>query len=119
MQRIIQLMLTIVIIIVFVMCDSQTKENSDISEQETSSMELAKPSDADFLAFMVYHHMNYMKTTAKQAGGTNKLLHTKKLPTEGTDPVVTPALDHLYSKAVIDLTEGPVTLEFPKKKIPA
>ncbi len=30
----------------------------------------------------------------------------KHLPTLalGTDPVVTPALDHLYSKAVIDLT---------------
>ena len=109
-----QFAVIIVIIIVFVACDSQTKENSTESEQETSSLEQAKPSDADFLAFMVYHHMNYMKTTAKQAGGTNKLLHTKKLPTEGTDPVVTPALDHLYSKAVIDLTEGPVTVEFPK-----
>ena len=60
--------------------------------------------------------MNYMITTAKQAGGTNKLLHTKKLPTEGSDPVVTPALDHLYSKAVIDLSEGSVTVEFPDVK---
>ena len=35
------------------------------------------------------------------------------LPTEGTDPVVTPELDHLYTKAVIDLTRGPVVLEVP------
>jgi hypothetical protein len=28
--------------------------------------------------------------------------------------VVTPALDHLYSKAVIDLTSGPVVVEFPE-----
>ncbi len=35
------------------------------------------------------------------------------LPTEGTDPVVTPALDHIYTKAVIDLSEGPVTVEYP------
>jgi hypothetical protein len=55
-----------------------------------------------------------MKTTAAQAGGTNKLLHTKKLPTEGADPVVTPALDHLYTKAIIDLTSGPVVVELPK-----
>lgn len=55
-----------------------------------------------------------MEKTAKQAGGTNKLLHTKKLPTEGSDPVVTPALDHLYSKAIIDLTDGSVVVEFPE-----
>jgi hypothetical protein len=41
------------------------------------------------------------------------LIHTTELPTEGSDPVVTPALDHLYSKAVIDLTSGPVWLEVP------
>lgn len=73
-----------------------------------------RPSDADFMAFKVYHHMMYMVTTAKQAGGTNKLFHTKELPTEGTDPVVTPALDHIYTKAVVDLTDGPVTVEMPE-----
>jgi hypothetical protein len=79
---------------------------------ETAALE--RPSDADLMAFKVYHHMEYMVTTAKQAGGTNKLLHTKQLPTEGTDPVVTPALDHIYSKVVVDLTEGPVTVEYPE-----
>ena len=73
----------------------------------------ARPSDAELHAYKVYHHTRYMVQTAEAAGGTNKLLHTKKLPTEGTDAVVTPALDHLYSKAVIDLSEGPVTVEFP------
>ncbi len=73
-----------------------------------------RPSDADLMAFKVYHHAVYMVTTAKQAGGTNKLVHTTELPTEGTDPVVTPALDHLYTKAIIDLTEGPVVVELPK-----
>lgn len=74
---------------------------------------LERPSDSDLMAFKVYHHMQYMVTTAGQAGGTNKLFHTKQLPTEGTDPVVTPALDHIYSKVVVDLTEGPVTVEYP------
>ncbi len=69
---------------------------------------------AEMHAYKVVHHANYLRTTAKQAGGTNKLLHTTALPTEGKDPVVTPALDHLYSKAVIDLSKGPVVLEVPK-----
>jgi hypothetical protein len=72
-----------------------------------------QPSVAELHAYKVYHHARYMETTAAQAGGTNRLLHTKSLPTEGTDPVVTPALDHLYSKAVIDLTTGPVYVTIP------
>ena len=73
-----------------------------------------RPSDAHLHAYKAYHHAIYLKATADEAGGTNKLLHTTELPTEGKDPVVTPALDHLYSKAVIDLTEGPVVLEVPE-----
>jgi hypothetical protein len=72
-----------------------------------------RPSDAELHAFKAYHHAVYMVTTAKQAGGTNKLFHTTELPTEGTDPVVTPALDHIYTKAIIDLTSGPVVVEVP------
>ena len=75
---------------------------------------LERPSDVDLHAFKAYHHAVYMVTTAKEAGGTNKLLHTTRLPTEGTDAVVTPALDHIYTKAVIDLTSGPVVVEFPE-----
>jgi hypothetical protein len=73
-----------------------------------------RPSDAELHAYKAYHHARYMVQTAEAAGGTNKLLNTKRLPTEGTDAVVTPALDHLYSKAIIDLTSGPVTVEFPE-----
>lgn len=82
-------------------------------KQETSSVP-ERPTDAELHAYKVYHHGRYLVQTAEAAGGTNKLLHTQKLPTEGADAVVTPALDHLYSKAVIDLTDGPVTVEFPK-----
>ena len=72
-----------------------------------------RPSNAELQAFKVYHHAVYLVTTAEQAGGTNKLLHTTELPIEGTDPVVTPALDHIYTKAVLDLTDGPVVVELP------
>ena len=73
-----------------------------------------RPPDAQLHAYKAVHHAEYLKVTAAQAGGTNKLLHTTVLPTEGIDPVVTPALDHLYTKAVIDLTRGPVILEVPE-----
>ena len=106
-MKLTKLIFIIAITFGLIACVEKTNQDASINQPE-------KPSDADLMAFKVYHHMRYMVTTAKQAEGTNKLLHTKKLPTEGTDPVVTPALDHLYSKAVIDLTEGPVTVEFPE-----
>jgi hypothetical protein len=91
----------------FIACGEKTNE-------EEASNQTEKPSVAELHAYKAYHHARYMVQTAAVVGGTNKLLHTKELPTEGTDPVVTPALDHLYSKAVIDLTSGPVAVEFPK-----
>ena len=86
-------------------------QDAEIQQPETASVE--RPTDAQLHAYKAVHHAEYMKTTAAQAGGTNRLVHTTELPTEGTDPVVTPALDHLYTKAVIDLTSGPVVLEVP------
>lgn len=112
MKKSVYLTIAILTSILMIACGGQTKKEAALNEEEVEAA-FERPSDADFMAFKVYHHMRYMVTTAEQAGGTNKLLHTKKLPTEGTDPVVTPALDHLYSKAVIDLSEGPVTVVFP------
>ena len=82
--------------------------------REQPSDEIQQPPDAQLHAYKAVHHAEYLKVTAASAGGTNSLLHTTELPTEGTDPVVTPALDHLYTKAVIDLTSGPVILEVPQ-----
>lgn len=97
--------------VIFLLISCGTRGPNSETTLETEQAE--KPSLAELHAYKVYHHARYMVQTAEEAGGTNKLLHTKKLPTEGTDPVVTPALDHLYSKAVIDLSEGPATVEFP------
>jgi len=117
MKKIIQLSVAIAISFSIIACGPQApKENLNKEKAKEVKSTLEKPSDADFMAFKVYHHMLYMVTTAKEAGGTNKLLHTKELPTEGTDPVVTPALDHIYTKVVVDLTEGPVTIEYPEIK---
>jgi len=115
MKKIIRLTIAVVMISGLVACNSQDKkESADAKPTEEVIAVSERPSDADLMAFKVYHHAVYMVTTAKQAVGTNKLIHTTELPTEGTDPVVTPALDHLYTKAIIDLTSGPVVVELPE-----
>ena len=111
-MKLLNLLLVFVLTLCMASCGSQAKKDETNTQAEEVSVP-ERPSDADLMAVKVYHHMRYMVTTAGHAGGTNKLSHTKKSPTEGTDPVVTPALDHLYSKAVIDLSEGPVTVEYP------
>lgn len=93
-------------------CDNGA--NNSTKDKTKVVVTVETPSVAELHAFKAYHHAVYMEITAKQAGGTNKLLHTTDLPTEGADPVVTPALDHLYTKSVIDLTSGPVVVELPE-----
>ena len=62
------------------------------------SDQFSRPTDAELHAYKAVHQAEYLRATAEAAGGTNRLIHTTELPTEGTDPVVTPALDHLYRK---------------------
>ncbi|MQY57325.1 DUF1254 domain-containing protein, partial [bacterium] len=100
-----KIVVALTLITLFVGCSGEVERPAD---------EVERPTDAQLHAYKAYHHARYMEITAAQAGGTNKLINTTELPTEGTDPVVTPALDHLYSKAVIDLTSGPVYVEFPE-----
>jgi hypothetical protein len=115
MRQFLRLAITIVISTGLAACGEQpAKESAETQPAAESTASLERPSDADLMAFKVYHHAVYLVTTVKQAGGTNKLLHTTELPTEGTDPVVTPALDHLYTKAIIDLSAGPVVVELPE-----
>lgn len=113
MKRLIHGTLAGILALGFISCSAHTRQTPDPQPATHGISAPERPSDADLMAFKVYHHAVYMVTTAKQAGGTNQLLHTTELPTEGTDPVVTPALDHLYTKAIIDLTGGPVLLELP------
>jgi hypothetical protein len=115
MRQLLRLTIAVVITSGLIACGEQpVKEAAETQPAAESTATPERPSDADLMAFKVYHHAVYMVTTAKQAGGTNKLLHTTELPTEGTDPVVTPALDHLYTKAIIDLSAGPVVVELPE-----
>lgn len=79
----------------------------------TDGQETDTPSIEYLHAFKAVFHANYLKRVASDAGGTNKFIHTTVLPTEGKDSMVTPALDHLYSKAVLDLSNGPVYFHAP------
>jgi hypothetical protein len=115
MRQLLRLTTTVVIISGLIACGEQAGNEAAETQSATASTATPeRPSDVDLMAFKVYHHAVYMMTTAEQASGTNKLLHTTRLPTEGTDPVVSPALDHLYTKAIIDLSSGPVVVELPE-----
>ena len=115
MRQLLRLTIAVVTTSGLIACGEQpVKDAAETQPAAESTATLERPSDTDLMAFKVYHHAVYMEATAKQAGGTNKLLHTTELPTEGTDPVVTPALDHLYTKAIIDLSAGPVVVELPE-----
>ncbi len=115
MRQLLRLTIATVISSGLIACGEQpVREAAETQPAAESTATPERPSDVDLMAFKVYHHTVYLATTAEQAGGTNKLLHTTELPTEGTDPVVTPALDHLYTKAVIDLSAGPVVVELPE-----
>ena len=91
MKKTFQLAIAFIIAISFIACNTQTKKSKDNTDQKSEKTELERPSDAELHAYKAYHHTRYMVQTAAAAGGTNLLLHTKKLPTEGTDAVVTPA----------------------------
>ena len=114
MKKMIRLTIAILVAFGLTACDQQDKKEEAGAQSSKEVATPERPSDSDLMAFKVYHHAVYMDKTTKQAGGTNKLLHTTELPTEGTDPVVTPALDHLYTKAIIDLTGGPVVVKLPE-----
>jgi len=115
MKKLPNLIIAIALVFGLIACGPQaSKEEAKEQKTEEVKVKSEKPTVAELHAYKAYHHARYMVQTAAQAGGTNKLFHTKELPTEGTDPVVTPALDHLYTKAIIDLTSGPVLVEMPE-----
>jgi len=50
--------------------------------KEKTDNQSEKPSVAELHAYKAVHHADYLKITAAQAGGTNKLIHTTERPTE-------------------------------------
>lgn len=48
--------------------------------------EITRPTDAELHAYKAVNDAEYLRVTAAAAGGTNRLIYTTELPTEGTDP---------------------------------
>jgi len=71
-----------------------------------------KPSDADFYGYKVTHHMGAMVQHLDEFG-FNTFDHPP-MP-DHRFFVITPALDHFYSKAVIDTRWGPVIVDTPAR----
>ena len=55
----------------------------------------------------------YFANSAKEAGGTGKLLHRREVVPVDKQPVVRANRDTLYSSGVFDLEAGPVTITLP------
>lgn len=55
----------------------------------------------------------YFASSAKEAGGTGKLLHRREVVPVDKQPVVRANRDTLYSSGVFDLEAGPVTITLP------
>jgi hypothetical protein len=60
-------------------------------------------------AYKVEYHANYLAQLVERIGSTNSFEHSRHLA-DHTSDVITPAIDHLYSKAVLDLTDGYVVM---------
>jgi hypothetical protein len=68
--------------------------------------------DAQYVGYKVVHHMG-LQVKHIQEIGFNKFDHPRIANFESF--VITPALDHFYSKAVADLRYGPAVVETPPK----
>jgi hypothetical protein len=85
------------------------QQTAEITEQAPESTELP---EVQYLAYKVVHHMT-AEIKHIQEFGFNTFEHPPIA--NHTFFVITPALDHFYSKAVADLRFGPVVIETPAK----
>ena len=74
--------------------------------------ELSDLPDAQYVGYKIVHHMT-AQTKHVQEFGFNTFDHPRIA--DHTYFVITPALDHFYSKAVADLRFGPVVIETPPR----
>jgi hypothetical protein len=83
----------------------------------SASVPLAQPSADAILVtpdnFIRAESDMYLASSAKEVGGTGKLLHRREVVPVDKQPVVRPNRDTLYSSGVFDLDAGPVTITMP------
>ncbi len=100
--------------IVFVSCRDKTKQ---AEEENTMEMEVAMDPMADlpdwqYVGYKVTHHMGLQMKHVEEFG-YNKFDHPSIANYKSF--VITPALDHFYTKAVADLRNGPVIVNTPAR----
>jgi len=97
---------------------SQSDEGAPVANEAKSAAAestMTAPVDlpeAQYVGYRVVHHMT-LQTKHVEEHGFNTFEHPPIA--NHTFFVITPALDHFYSKAVADLRAGPVVIETPPK----
>jgi len=61
MKKLVQLTIVFAITFAFMACSSPSKKETTTKVQTEEATTPEKPSDAELMAFKVYHHMVYMK----------------------------------------------------------
>ena len=92
-------------------CTNTTKkeEQTDSAEELIVSEDLP---DWQYVGYKIVHHMSLQLKHIEEFG-FNKFDHPPIANYESF--VITPALDHFYSKAVVDLRNGPVVINTPAR----
>lgn len=97
---------------VFVSCGQTHEGTSEPQAPASEAPESSELPEAQYVGYRVVHHMT-AQTQHVEEFGFNEFEHPPIA--NHTFFVITPALDHFYSKAVADLRSGPVVIETPPK----
>jgi hypothetical protein len=109
-QRTLPVCTTTILLLLLAACAPPAEQESRVAEPaETASGDLP---DVQYVGYKVVHHMT-AQTKHVERFGFNNFDHPRM--SDHTSFVITPALDHFYSKAVADLRQGPVVIETPPK----
>jgi len=93
--------------------NTQDKKASDTEKTTTTVLDgMAMAEDYQYMGYRVVHHITAVVKHLEKFG-FNKFDHPKIA--DHNSFVITPALDHFYSKAVVDLREGPVVITTASK----
>ena len=99
-------------------CTDQKQQLQPVTEEVVSAPvaeSLAQQKDLpdwQYVGYKIVHHMSLQQKHVEEIG-FNKFEHTPIADYQSF--VITPALDHYYSKAVVDLQNGPVVVNTPAR----
>ena len=98
--------------VVLISCGKQEEEKvEEVKEVKTETLSEELP-DWQYVGYKIVHHMSLQLKHIDEIG-FNKFDHPSIANYKSF--VITPALDHFYSKAVADLRQGPVVVNTPAR----